>query len=416
MISNSGPSYTNDVLKKLKQIGHQTCTTMTYKPNTNRFMECTNKHVVVCGGGVIGACTAYFLGKKGVRVTLVEKSAVACAASGKAGGFLALDMCDGSVLRGLARASFGLHQSLAEELDGESYGYRRIHALGLGIEEAKGAPGYLSKGHAKASVPAWVDGPVSGSAKPIGNPKTMAQVHPQLFTQAIFAKAVEKYGVSLVIGKVQEVKLAGNKVTGVVVDGEVIAADTVVVAMGPWSGENSLVSSLTSISGLKAHSIVVRPKQPDAISPYALFLTYRTKEGKVLDPEIYPRPRGEVYVCGMTEEVAVPDDPQQIIPRPEATAMLQRVAGTVSSVLADAEIEVAQACFLPCSEDGVPVIGKIPNVDGAYVATGHSCWGILNAPATGASLAELIVDGVSTTVDLKPFDPLRFCIGASRSR
>jgi glycine/D-amino acid oxidase-like deaminating enzyme len=102
----------------------------------------------------------------------------------------------------------------------------------------------------------------------------MAQVHPQLFTQAIFAKAVEKYGVSLVIGKVQEVKLAGNKVTGVMVDGEVIAADTVVVAMGPWSGENSLVSSLTSISGLKAHSIVVRPKQPDAISPYALFLTY----------------------------------------------------------------------------------------------------------------------------------------------
>jgi hypothetical protein len=144
----------------------------------------------------------------------------------------------------------------------------------LGIEEAKGAPGYLSKGHAKTSVPAWVDGPVSGSAKPIGNPKTMAQVHPQLFTQAIFAKAVEKYGVSLVIGKVQEVKLAGNKVTGVVVDGEVIAADTAVVAMGPWSGENSLVSSLTSISGLKAHSIVVRPKQPDAISPYALFLTY----------------------------------------------------------------------------------------------------------------------------------------------
>jgi glycine/D-amino acid oxidase-like deaminating enzyme len=146
------------------------------------------------------------------------------------------------------------------------------------------------------------------------------------------------------------------------------------------------------------------------------FFSYRTKEGKVLDPEIYPRPRGEVYVCGMTEEVAVPDDPQQIIPRPEATAMLQRVAGSVSSVLADAEIEVAQACFLPCSEDGVPVIGKIPNVDGAYVATGHSCWGILNAPATGASLAELIVDGVSTTVDLKPFDPLRFCIGASRSR
>ncbi|KAK9949020.1 hypothetical protein M0R45_004568 [Rubus argutus] len=48
------------------------------------------KRVVVCGGGVIGVCTAYFLAKNGAVVTLVEKSSVACAASGKAGGFLAL--------------------------------------------------------------------------------------------------------------------------------------------------------------------------------------------------------------------------------------------------------------------------------------------------------------------------------------
>jgi hypothetical protein len=32
--------------------------------------------------------------------------------------------------------------------------------------------------------------------------------------------------------------------------------------------------------------------------------------------------------------------------------------------------------------DGVPAIGALPGVAGAYVATGHSCWGILNAPAT----------------------------------
>jgi hypothetical protein len=29
------------------------------------------------------------------------------------------------------------------------------------------------------------------------------------------------------------------------------------------------------------------------------------------------------------------------------------------------------------------LIGKVPAVEGAYVATGHSVWGILNAPATG---------------------------------
>ena len=49
----------------------------------------------------------------------------------------------------------------------------------------------------------------------------------------------------------------------------------------------------------------------------------------------------------------------------------------------------------------------MPEVAGAYVATGHSVWGILNAPATGEVMAEPILDGAAQTVDLKPFDPGR---------
>ncbi len=52
--------------------------------------------VVICGGGVIGACTAYFLSRRGIDVTVVERTEVAAAASGKAGGFLALDWCAGT--------------------------------------------------------------------------------------------------------------------------------------------------------------------------------------------------------------------------------------------------------------------------------------------------------------------------------
>jgi glycine/D-amino acid oxidase-like deaminating enzyme len=35
------------------------------------------------------------------------------------------------------------------------------------------------------------------------------------------------------------------------------------------------------------------------------------------------------------------------------------------------------------------MIGKVPQSEGIYVATGHRVWGILNAPATGEALAEL---------------------------
>ena len=57
------------------------------------------------------------------------------------------------------------------------------------------------------------------------------------------------------------------------------------------------------------------------------------------------------------------------------------------------------------TQDGLPLIGKTG--EGAYVATGHSVWGILNAPATGEALAELIADGVARGTDLTPFDPRR---------
>ncbi len=45
-------------------------------------------------------------------MTLIDKLGVACCASGKAGGFLALDWCDGNELGGLARPSFYLHEKV----------------------------------------------------------------------------------------------------------------------------------------------------------------------------------------------------------------------------------------------------------------------------------------------------------------
>eukprot|EP00983_Pelagomonas_calceolata_P134507 1162067-Pelagomonas_calceolata.AAC.2 len=72
-------------------------------------------------------------------------------------------------------------------------------------------------------------------------------------------------------------------------------------------------------------------------------------------------------------------------------------------------VTARQACNLPVGPDAVPVIGAVPGVQGIYVvrATGHSCWGILNGPATGKALAEQIVYGRSKSVDMKPFSPAR---------
>src|SRR5580700_885442 len=98
--------------------------------------------VLICGGGVIGASIAYFLSCRGVEATVIERTGLACAASGKAGGFLALDWCDGTLLAPLAQRSFALHAQLAQEIGGD-WGYRRLTTFSgsMGLRRRSNARG-----------------------------------------------------------------------------------------------------------------------------------------------------------------------------------------------------------------------------------------------------------------------------------
>ena len=141
------------------------------------------------------------------------------------------------------------------------------------------------------------------------------------------------------------------------------------------------------------------------VPAHALFVDYRTADGRQLEPEIFPRPDGEVYVCGMADPAPLPDSPDEVEVSEASCAVLARAAARVSSALAAAPILRRQACYRPVTDDGLPLIGRVPGLAGAYVATGHGPWGMLNAPATGLALAELIVDGRASSVDLPPSTP-----------
>jgi len=58
----------------------------------------SRKRIVICGGGAIGAAIAYFVSLRGARPIVIERHEVGGAASGKSGGLLALDWCQGSPL------------------------------------------------------------------------------------------------------------------------------------------------------------------------------------------------------------------------------------------------------------------------------------------------------------------------------
>ena len=360
-------------------------------------------HVVVCGGGVIGAATAYFLVELGAEVTLVERCEPAAAASGKAGGFLARDWCDGNPMGPLARASFDLHADLADRLDAD-YGYRRVDTLMVaGADEGSVAR------YARHPASAWLDGNCAVNGR-IGSPETTAQVEPGAFTRALLDAACSGGRARVRIGAVEGLLAAGSgarsPVVGVDVDGDRIAADAVVLAMGPWTALARAWLPLPPIGGLKGFSITLRPDFE--VPAEMLFCEYRTAAGEVLSPEIYPRPDGEVWVCGMSDDQPVPIDPGDVRVDDARCDELRRIAGTLASGLADAEITRRQACYRPICADAMPLLGPAPGGrPGAYVATGHNCWGILNAPASGRAMAELVALGEARCVDLAPFDPAR---------
>jgi glycine/D-amino acid oxidase-like deaminating enzyme len=354
--------------------------------------------VVICGGGVIGACTAYFLSLKQAEVVVIEGTGVACAASGKSGGFLALDWCDGSPLAPLARRSFALHAELAEQFDGR-WSYRRLDALGV-VASARRPLGVAGR----LAAPDWVARDAIVHQR-LGTTATTAQVHPAEFTNGMLDAAIAR-GARLQIGTASALELgSGGRTRGVVVDGEVIEGDAVVIAIGPWSALAARWAPLPMVYGLKGHSVVLRNPRP--ISPHALFVECEAADGSVDTPEVFPRPDGTTYVCGLSSEAPLPPDPAEVTSDAGAQARLKAMIRTFAPALAEAEIIAAQACYRPVTRDGLPLIGRVPRVEGLYVATGHSVWGILNAPATGEALAELILEGAARTVDVAAFDPGR---------
>lgn len=367
-------------------------------------------HVVICGAGVIGASVAYFLSRRGIGVTVVERSGVACAASGKSGGFLALDWCDGGPLASLARRSFQLHAELAMQPGApqagavagvaDGWGYRRLATYG-------GMAGAAARRRPRSNGPVdWVSDQVALERK-LGTVDSTAQVHPRLFTAAMI-QAAEANGADLRIGEVTGVirDPGSGRTRGVEINGgETVAGDAVVIAMGPWSILASRWIPLPAVFGLKGHSLVF--ETGDRVPPEALFLEFEEPGGDMQSPEVFPRADGTTYVCAISSEAPLPIDPAEVGPDPGALDRLERMCRSLSPVLASSRIVAAQACFRPVTRDGLPLIGPVAGVPGAYVATGHSVWGILNAPATGEAMAELIVDGAAGTVDLSPFDPGR---------
>ena len=76
-------------------------------------------------------------------------------------------------------------------------------------------------------------------------------------------------------------------------------------------------------------------------------------------------------------------------------------------VLRTARVAVHRGGAPTMTPDGRPILGRVPGLDGLYVASGCCVGGLSLSPAAGRALADLIVDGKSDP-DLGPLSVERF--------
>jgi glycine/D-amino acid oxidase-like deaminating enzyme len=70
-------------------------------------------------------------------------------------------------------------------------------------------------------------------------------------------------------------------------------------------------------------------------------------------------------VCAISTICPLPLDPNDVVADEGAYVRLEGLCRNISPALAGAPIKARQACFRPVTEDGLPVIGAVPGIDGA---------------------------------------------------
>lgn len=98
--------------------------------------------------------------------------------------------------------------------------------------------------------------------------------------------------------------------------------------------------------------------------------------------EVYPRPDGTIYICGIGgSDYVSKEDLQNGAFREDCDAKEARADAAKASFQemsatykACGNVDRVQACMRPCPPDATPYMGSVPGYDGAFINAGHNCW------------------------------------------
>jgi len=402
----------------------------------------SDRHTIVIGGGVIGVCCAYFLARRGARVTVLEQEQIGKRASyGNAGSIAPghtpinkpgrfkqalkslfdplsplyvapradpalarwlwafsracnerhLELCM-RTLAPLGHASRGLFDSLIQtekmECGFRPEGYYEIYLTERGLGKAKNEIGVMSRygfhptvlqgGALRENEPA-IDGRVVGG---VFYPEA-ASIDPYRFVLEL-ARGAERHGAKFQAGaEVTGVRIVDGKACGVRMrNGEAMESESVVLAGGAYCGP--LVRKLGIRLPLQAAKGYHRDCEPGTGRPALLSHACLLGENMVFctPMEGFVRFAGTLEFSGVNHEIRRPRLEQ-----------IAKASGRYLTTMGDAVVRSEWCGLRPCLPDGLPAVGPVSRYPGLFLATGHAMMGLTLGPVTGKLIAEFVLDG-----------------------
>lgn len=368
---------------------------------------------VVVGGGIVGASTAYHLARAGVETLLVDRRDEGRATDAGAGILSAATSSRGEPWFGFAADAVAYYDDLVAALEADQdgpHGYAKRDLLRVAVSEDE-VEGFDETLAAVREREAAAGPPVEDSITELTVEEARTAFPPLADVERAFRyddaarvdgrtfegalrRAGETHGLETRNASAERLVVNGGSIEAVVVDGERIDTENVVVAGGAWSA---------AFSDQLDVSLPIEPQRGQIVH---LDVDVDTRGWPIVSPfrghYLVSWDDGRVAV-GATRESGTGFTPHTTV------AGLQEVLSEATRVapgLADASFREVRVGLRPLSSDGLPVLGEVPDVEGAFVATGHGPSGLQLGPYSGKLVADAVCGG--DPASLAPFAIDRF--------
>lgn len=371
--------------------------------------------IIVVGGGIIGASTAFNLAKLGAKkVALLERGAINSGGTAKS---CAIVRTHYSIKANLVHAveSLKIFANFAEAVGG-SAGFHRTGYLILGPEEHREPMLRVFRTQNEYGIDTRVLTPAEArdlhplvqvdDVGVIGYDSLAGYCDPHLVTTS-FANRARELGVAIYTDTpVTGLRFQGDLKILATPRGE-FASPVVILATGPWTHTFEPMLGVKFPFVISKHKVITlridRPYDPHW--PIVKDLTTPDK--------LYFRPEtGGVVLIGTGDHGDPIEDPDTLTDEVDM-AHVERIAGLIAHrmpAFANAGYTAGWTGPYDITPDWNPLVGPVPGCEGVYVATGFSGHGFKLAPTIGEGLARLVLD-LPPRVPIDMYDMRRFEAG-----